>query len=466
MSPSLPDTIDEEDPASPEIVPDAPGVSENLNEPDDAALAAEEGLADSDGEPDEEALAEGTVDVVDGEASDAETSKLSVAHELPWSQDLVATYLRKIGAFPLLDREGEVELARQMQEVYPALGAFLFEILDAASAGGDPPKRLSAKRAARENALAPFRNHLNGQPFTERTAENLARGNLSDVIALADARMPSNGHPGDYLFAAARRKHGVARHIASYQTARETFIESNLRLVVAIAKRYTRSGMPFMDLIQEGNIGLQTAVERFDPQRGFRFSTYAHWWIRQAMTRSIMNTSRVVRIPVHMNERLQKLSWTRGALTQSLERPPTHEELAERMGVTAKKMEAILEAQALAKPESSDAPLSRHDGGASFTTIGDSFPDPNAVTEDRLAETMRSDSLLPLLLDGLSPMERDVITRRRGLGGRDDETLDQIGRSYNLSRERIRQLESQALRKMRAHLRRILEEYEEDDDLS
>ncbi len=301
------------------------------------------------------------------------------------STDLVRQYLQDIGRVDLLSQEEELILARLVQE----------------------------------------RERLLGCRDDDSDRHNDAHG-VSDAWAMCAGLSP-----------AALR---LALHRG--RRARERMIQANLRLVVAVAKKYQQRGMELLDLVQEGTLGLERAVERFDPTRGFRFSTYAYWWIRQGITRAIASQSRTIRLPVHITEKLNRLKRSQRELSARLGRTPTLPELAAELGLSEATVRQTLQRQP--RPVSLDARIGRE----LDTGLGDLLQDSHATPEETLTREQLHEDLEALLAE-LTGREADVIRQRYGLEDDTPRTLTQIGESLHLSRERVRQIESRALLKLR-----------------
>lgn len=340
----------------------------------------------------EEIVAENTATKVSKAAA---RRKAAAAKKKHYTEDSIRLYLQEIGRIRLLRADEEIELARkiadllEMERVYDSLD----EELDRAPTYQEWADAMDMK-------LSAFR----------------------------------------------RRLHGGRR-------AKDKMVQSNLRLVVSIAKKYMNRGLSFQDLIQEGSLGLIRAAEKFDHEKGYKFSTYATWWIRQAITRAIADQSRTIRLPVHLYETISRIKKTTKLLSQEMGRKPTEEEIATRMEMTIEKLRFIAKSAQL--PISLETPIGKEED----SRLGDFIESDGETPEDQVAKSLLREDL-ESVLDTLSPRERDVLRLRYGLDDGRMKTLEEIGQIFNVTRERIRQIEAKALRKLRHPNRNsILKEY-------
>ena len=299
-------------------------------------------------------------------------------------------------------------------------------------------KRLGCKR----DELLEHINKSLEKPYgqaTDREWQRVLRNVAAAIETLDRVKKESNMEPADLLVHYGELS-GMQR---SAEAAKKELVEANLRLVVSIAKKYTNRGLQFLDLIQEGNIGLMKAVEKFEYRRGYKFSTYATWWIRQAITRAIADQARTIRIPVHMIETINKLIRTSRYLVQEMGREPTPEEIAARMDMSVDKVRKVL--KIAIEPISLETPI----GEEEDNHIGDFLED---KTQHSPSESVISGSLeeqTTKALATLTPREEKVLRMRFGIGERSDHTLEEVGQNFDVTRERIRQIEAKALRKLR-----------------
>ncbi|HXF71439.1 MAG TPA: RNA polymerase sigma factor RpoD [Actinomycetota bacterium] len=333
------------------------------------------------------------------------------------TNDPVRMYLKEIGKVPLLNAAQEVDLARRIEA-----GEFAAELARELETAEKPdPKKL---RRVIDRVIA-IREH------------QLERFGKVEGIGRDQVTKGKRWRSREELLEFLRR---VER---DGQLAKKRLIEANLRLVVSIAKRYVGRGMLFLDLIQEGNLGLIRAVEKFDYSKGYKFSTYATWWIRQAITRAIADQARTIRIPVHMVETINKLVRVQRQLLQDLGREPTPEEIGRVMGIGADKVREILKVSQ--EPVSLETPI----GEEEDSHLGDFIEDSDAVVPVDAASFILLQEQLEAVLHTLSEREKKVIQLRFGLLDGHPRTLEEVGREFGVTRERIRQIESKTLSKLR-----------------
>jgi RNA polymerase primary sigma factor len=344
-------------------------------------------------------------------------ARLDVDYMKAPTNDPVRMYLKEIGKVPLLTAAQEVDLARRIEA-----GEFSTELLNVPGHDGKIDQK--KVRSIVERVVA-IRNH---QVEKFGKVEGIGRDRIAKSW-----KAKTRPDLDEFLLRVER----------DGQLAKKKLIEANLRLVVSIAKRYVGRGMLFLDLIQEGNLGLIRAVEKFDYSKGYKFSTYATWWIRQAITRAIADQARTIRIPVHMVETINKLVRVQRQLLQDLGREPSPEEIGRQMGVPADKVREILKVSQ--EPVSLETPI----GEEEDSHLGDFIEDSDAVVPVDAASFILLQEQLESVLHTLSEREKKVIQLRFGLLDGHPRTLEEVGREFGVTRERIRQIESKTLSKLR-----------------
>lgn len=302
------------------------------------------------------------------------------------TDDAVGAFFKEMARYPLLKPSEEIELARQVR--------FVSQV---------------------EELKEKLRKELGRLP---------ARAELAAKLNLTESQFSQKLHQG--------------------RSAKRRMIRSNLRLVVSIAKRYLNRGVPFLDLIQEGALGLNRATEKFDPDKGYKFSTYAYWWIRQGITRTIANDARTIRLPIHIVEKLNKLKKAHRDLRRELHRNPTEQELAESLDVTVEQLRSLQQVRRRSLS------LNHRVGKGEDTELMELLEDSNTQSpESKISETMMRQEISSVLAEVLTEREKDIITLRYGLATGETHTLEEVGGMFNLSRERVRQIQTKAMRKLR-----------------
>ncbi|MEW5827077.1 MAG: sigma-70 family RNA polymerase sigma factor [Candidatus Bipolaricaulota bacterium] len=440
--PDLEATRDEERTEPMGDEPDAlvPFLDEEAAEDDD--LSSEDGLEDDLADPEDLLSDDEPADEEGGEAPAAPTTRTR-GRAADWEagegsdrrEDPVKTYLREIGKVPLLTKEGEVTLAKAME-----IGAYA-ELSIAQRAGKEAAKRLKAPA----KGLSPV-ERADLEDVVRRGVEAGELLQSSSFEEKLKGELPTAKTPIAELEALVREG----------RAARDRLTISNLRLVVSIAKRYMNRGLSFLDLIQEGNMGLMKAVEKFDFARGYKFSTYATWWIRQAITRAIADQSRTIRVPVHMIETVRELNRVKREYIQSHGSAPTLEDLSLLTGMSIDKIKKVESVSQYT------ASLERPIGEEDEDTLGDFIEDPASPSPTKETFRMFLREQLSRALDQLDEREREILKLRYGLEDGHPRTLKDVSLKFNITRERVRQIEIKAIEKLkhpsrRAELRKFRE---------
>ena len=345
--------------------------------------------------------------------------------------DPVKNYLKQIGQIPLLSAEQEVELSRRIHA-----GAEAAHILQA-----DRIKYGAPEYIKKNSARFSFEEDENSRSYNEDLDDEGGEKSTEDAEEKAAEEKAEEEIENGPL--TEERRQELLKTRRDGLNARRSLSEANLRLVVSIAKRYVGRGMQFLDLIQEGNLGLIKAVEKFDHTKGFKFSTYATWWIRQAITRAIADQARTIRIPVHMVETINKVKKVSSQLLHEYGHDPSAEEIAERLDMPVDKVREIM--RVAQEPVSLETPI----GEEEDSHLGDFIPDDDApVPAEAASQTLLKEQLADVLKT-LTPREEKVLRLRFGLEDGRPRTLEEVGKEFNVTRERIRQIEAKALRKLR-----------------
>jgi RNA polymerase sigma factor (sigma-70 family) len=384
-------------------------------------------------------------------------------------QSFLAMYFRDMAELDVLRPEQEFETARKIEELELELWRLLLGYLPGVvwmaetveKAVGHPvpelkPYRALGERTRRRAAAVPARGRFDklvSQLATRLKEQDIDRIFVDAAVAEVQrvSRASRNGMPIEGVTFSTSTKafreftQAVRSKAFRVKQAKNEFVKANLRLVVSIARRFNHGRLPLPDLIQEGNIGLMKAVERYDYRRGFRFSTYASWWIRHAISRALADKGRAVRLPVHMIDAYHRIAKSERELQSKLERPATTEEIASATGIEADKLEKM-KTFLSETPVSLDRPISDEDGRRLIDVLVDPNEAPSPPDQMMTSETQGE---MLKLLGGLKPIEADILRKRFGLVNDRERTLKEIGDEYHLSRERVRQLQEQALGKMR-----------------
>ena len=357
-----------------------------------------------------------------------------------YTEDSIRLYLQEIGRIRLLRADEEIELARLIEDLL-----YIESLQDEFEEEFDHLP--NAEEWAKLAWIA--------DPIRERLTEEKGEkpDTVEEVWPLVQESLNNPDTAKSWSKQSRKFSNSFRSRLYRDRRAKDKMVQSNLRLVVSIAKKYMNRGLSFQDLIQEGSLGLIRAAEKFDHEKGYKFSTYATWWIRQAITRAIADQSRTIRLPVHLYETISRIKKTTKLLSQEMGRKPTEEEIATRMEMTIEKLRFIAKSAQL--PISLETPIGKEED----SRLGDFIESDGETPEDQVSKSLLREDL-ESVLDTLSPRERDVLRLRYGLDDGRMKTLEEIGQIFNVTRERIRQIEAKALRKLRHPNRNsILKEY-------
>ncbi|MGD9852287.1 MAG: RNA polymerase sigma factor RpoD/SigA [Nitrospirales bacterium] len=340
-----------------------------------------------------------------------------------WGPALESLYFRSFGSRPLLNKDSEIELAKEIDQASRSIRSIVKHALQCIATTKKGFERDAAISVLKEtlalNGLSAPAVEKVLQVFKEISALNPGAAKILQPLSLQLKQAKYN-----------------------LEKSKSELVQRNLRLVVDIAKRYNGHGLAFLDLVQEGNIGLMKAAERFQYRKGFKFSTYATWWIRQGITRALADQSRTIRVPVHLNEISNKIARTAKRLTQQFAHPPQLEDIGEVLKLSPEKVQETL--QAFQDPISLETPIGEGD-----TFLTDFIPDKSTFTPDGPVSRRETNHQVERILETLTPREQMVIRLRFGIGQDEPWTLEEVGQSMSVTRERVRQIEAKALQKLK-----------------